>query len=71
MHMPNKHNPRFLLSSVSVGVHPLYNFEELSTTSIFYIDVNLLSATGVGLYLLHLIVCASEKMDILLQDEEL
>lgn len=48
VHMPNEKNPRFLLSSVSIGVHSLYNFEELSTTSIFYVDVDELSNTGVS-----------------------
>ncbi|KAK7694458.1 hypothetical protein QCA50_001644 [Cerrena zonata] len=45
VHMPNEQNPRFLLSSVSIGAHPLYDLEELSTRSIFYIDVDQLSTT--------------------------
>ncbi|CAL1696562.1 unnamed protein product [Somion occarium] len=39
VHMPDPRNPRFLVTSVSVGAHPLYSLEELSTQSIFCIDI--------------------------------
>ncbi|KAI0082210.1 hypothetical protein K474DRAFT_1655557 [Panus rudis PR-1116 ss-1] len=39
LHKANKANPRILLTSVSIGVHPLYNLEEVSTQEIYFLDI--------------------------------
>ncbi|KIJ68621.1 hypothetical protein HYDPIDRAFT_179694 [Hydnomerulius pinastri MD-312] len=46
IHKPTPANPYFLLSSVSAGDDPGYEFEELSTEGIFYLDLNALRQSG-------------------------
>ncbi|KAH9947984.1 asparagine synthase-domain-containing protein [Amylocystis lapponica] len=48
IHRPTPVNPYFLLASVSVGSHPGYAFEELSTDCIYSLDVSkLFSSTNI------------------------
>ncbi|KAI6158748.1 asparagine synthase-domain-containing protein [Pisolithus thermaeus] len=42
IHRPSPSGPYFLLSSVSAGDHPAYQFEELPTEGIFCLDVGLI-----------------------------
>lgn len=48
MHYPGEIRPYFLLSSVSVGMHPGYSFEEISTEYIYSIDLDTLNSDGVS-----------------------
>jgi len=44
IHKPSSANPYFLLSSVSAGSNPLYEFDEVLTESIYYLDIQRLRA---------------------------
>jgi asparagine synthetase B (glutamine-hydrolysing) len=46
IHKPNSHSPYFLLTSVSVGSHPSYELEELSTDVICCLDIRQLCETS-------------------------
>ncbi|KAI6132651.1 asparagine synthase-domain-containing protein [Pisolithus croceorrhizus] len=49
IHRPSPSGPYFLLSSVSAGDHPAYQFEELPTEGIFCLDVGLIRQSSDGL----------------------